>query len=85
VFLGSSDIGNVSGRIPAIHPFVAIMTSEGSDHTPEFATAASSERGRRVMLAATEALARTTVETLLSADLRDRAWSEHELNVSVRA
>jgi amidohydrolase len=85
VFLGSSDIGNVSGRVPAIHPFVAIMTSEGSDHTPEFATAASSERGRRVMLAATEALARTTVETLLSADLRDRAWSEHELNVSVRA
>jgi amidohydrolase len=85
VFLGSSDIGNVSVRVPAIHPFVAIMTSEGSDHTPEFATAASSERGRRVMLAATEALARTTVETLLSADLRDRAWSEHELKVSVRA
>ncbi|MFF8101536.1 hypothetical protein ACF07S_17555 [Streptomyces sp. NPDC016640] len=41
VYLGSSDIGNVSTRVPAIHPFVAIM-DDGSDHTPEFATAAAS-------------------------------------------
>jgi amidohydrolase len=34
IYLGSSDIGNVSGRVPAIHPFVAIMDSGGSDHTP---------------------------------------------------
>ncbi|WP_435860362.1 peptidase dimerization domain-containing protein [Streptomyces scabiei] len=33
VHQGSSDIGNVSGRAPAIHPFVAIMDSGGSDHT----------------------------------------------------
>ncbi len=78
VFLGSSDIGNVSGRVPAIHPFVAVMDEDGSDHTPEFAAAAASDRGRRVMLAATEALACTAVELLLSPDLRDRAWSEHE-------
>lgn len=34
VYLGSSDVGNVSGRVPAIHPFVAIMEEDGSDHTP---------------------------------------------------
>ena len=85
VFLGSSDIGNVSGRVPAIHPFVAIMDPDGSDHTPEFAAAAASDRARRVMLAATEALACTAVELLLSAELREQAWREHGGSVAVEA
>ena len=85
VFLGSSDIGNVSGRVPAIHPFVAIMDPDGSDHTPEFATAAASDRARRVLLAATEALACTAVELLLSAELREQAWREHGNSVAVVA
>ncbi|MFD1045577.1 peptidase dimerization domain-containing protein [Kibdelosporangium lantanae] len=33
VFLGSSDIGNVSVSVPAIHPFLAIMDSTGSAAT----------------------------------------------------
>ncbi|WP_030042713.1 amidohydrolase [Streptomyces resistomycificus] len=77
VYLGSSDIGNVSGRVPAIHPFVAIMDPEGSDHTAEFAEAAASERGRRAMVAAAEALACTAAEVLLRPDVRDRAWQDH--------
>ncbi|MFF4803218.1 amidohydrolase [Streptomyces sp. NPDC001351] len=85
VFLGSSDIGNVSGRVPAIHPFVAIMDPDGSDHTPEFATAAASDRARRVLLAATEALACTAVELLLSAELREQAWHEHGGSVATVA
>ena len=40
VYLGSSDVGNVSTRVPTIHPFVAIMDPDGSDHTPRFAAAA---------------------------------------------
>ncbi|GAA3440502.1 amidohydrolase [Kutzneria kofuensis] len=47
VFLGSSDIGDVSNTLPAIHPFVAIADADQSDHTPEFAAAAASPRGRR--------------------------------------
>ncbi|MGW5175450.1 amidohydrolase [Streptomyces sp. NPDC004082] len=77
VYLGSSDIGNVSTRVPAIHPFVAIMGEDASDHTPEFAEAAASERAREVLLAATEALACTAADVLLSAELRGRAWSGH--------
>ncbi|MEU0007904.1 amidohydrolase [Streptomyces sp. NPDC006314] len=76
VYLGSSDIGNVSGRVPAIHPFVAIMGAGGSDHTPEFAEAAASERGRRVLTAVVEALACTAVDVLRDADLRRRAWED---------
>ncbi|MEU6369620.1 amidohydrolase [Streptomyces sp. NPDC046931] len=77
VYLGSSDIGNVSARLPAIHPFVAIMNEEGSDHTAEFAEAAASERARTVLLAATEALACTAADVLLRPELREEAWRQH--------
>ncbi|MFF8905609.1 amidohydrolase [Streptomyces olivaceoviridis] len=76
VYLGSSDIGNVSGRVPAIHPFVAIMGADGSDHTPEFAEAAASQRARGVLTAVVEALACTAVDILRDADLRGRAWAD---------
>ncbi|MER5992839.1 amidohydrolase [Streptomyces viridosporus] len=76
VYLGSSDIGNVSTRVPAIHPFVAIM-DEGSDHTPEFAAAAASPRARDVLVAVTGALACTAADLLLDADLREEAWRLH--------
>ncbi|MGH3879708.1 MAG: amidohydrolase [Actinophytocola sp.] len=76
VFLGSSDIGNVSNTTPAIHPFVAIVDPELSDHTAEFAAAAASERGRTAMLAAAEALAATAVDVLTDPTFRDRAWTE---------
>jgi amidohydrolase len=74
IFLGSSDIGNVSTTVPAIHPFVAITCPEQSDHTPAFAEAAASPRGRDVMLAAAEALARTTVDLLSRPALVTQAW-----------
>ncbi|MEU9553880.1 amidohydrolase [Streptomyces fumanus] len=77
VYLGSSDIGNVSARVPAIHPFVAIMDEDGSDHTPEFAAAAASERARAVLPAVTQALACTAADVLLHAELRGRAWAGH--------
>ncbi|MFD9337820.1 amidohydrolase [Streptomyces sp. NPDC060028] len=75
VFLGSSDIGDVSGRVPAIHPFVAILGDGASDHTPAFARAAASGRGREVMLAAAEALACTAADVLTDAGLAARAWA----------
>ncbi|MET9505807.1 amidohydrolase [Streptomyces sp. NPDC006622] len=76
VHLGSSDIGNVSARVPAIHPFVAIM-DDGSDHTPEFAAATASPRARDVLVAVTEALACTAADVLSHADLRAEAWARH--------
>ncbi|ORT56014.1 amidohydrolase [Streptomyces sp. CB03238] len=75
VYLGSSDIGNVSTRVPAIHPFVAIMGSDASDHTPEFAEAAAGPRGRQVMLAAAEALACTAADVLLRTEISGQAWA----------
>jgi amidohydrolase len=76
VFLGSSDIGDVSNTIPAIHPFVAIADPDQSDHTPEFAAAAASPRGRTVMLAAAYALACTAVDVLTRPELLAQAWRD---------
>lgn len=76
VYLGSSDIGNVSTRVPAIHPFVAILGPAESDHTPEFAEAAAGARARRVTIAAAEALACTAADVLLDPLLAGDAWSD---------
>lgn len=77
VYLGSSDIGNVSTRVPAIHPFVAITGEDGSDHTPKFAEAAASPRAREVLIAAASALACTAADVLLSGALREEAWARY--------
>jgi amidohydrolase len=73
VFLGSSDIGDVSTRVPALHPFVAI-TDSGSDHTPRFAAAGAGDRARAVMLACAEALARTAADVLVCDGFREEIW-----------
>ncbi|MFE5301424.1 amidohydrolase [Streptomyces sp. NPDC056632] len=75
VYVGSSDIGNVSTRVPAIHPFVAILGPESSTHTPQFAEASAGQRARQVMLAAAEALACTAVDVLLRRDVAEIAWA----------
>lgn len=76
VFLGSSDIGNVSAVTPAIHPFVAIVDPDQTDHTPEFAAAAASPRARAVVLAAANALAGTAIDVLTEPALLAQAWTE---------
>lgn len=57
----SSDIGDVSQVVPAVHPFLSI--GDGiSYHTREFAEAARSERAHETMIVAAKALALTAVD-----------------------
>jgi amidohydrolase len=67
--VGSSDFGNLSQRVPALHPYVAMVSEGTSAHTPEFAAAAASERGMRAMRIAATALALTTADLLTSPSL----------------
>ncbi|MFC1912242.1 M20 family metallopeptidase [Chloroflexota bacterium] len=62
--LGSSDIGNVSRLVPAIHPSVAIAPVNVLLHSPEFAEAAVSEAGVRGFMDAAKAMAMTVVDLL---------------------
>jgi amidohydrolase len=53
---GSTDVGNISHVVPTSHPTIKIGDSSIIYHTPEFATAASSEFGFEGMLKATKAI-----------------------------
>ena len=61
---GSTDMGNVSQVVPAIHPFIAIAPPEVSSHSSEFAQAAISEVGNKGLLDAAKALSMTIVDLL---------------------
>jgi amidohydrolase len=74
--LGSTDMGNVSALVPAIHPTVAIAPPDVPIHTPEFRDVAASEAGHRGLLDAAKAMAMTAVDLLLDADLRRRIEEE---------
>ncbi len=76
---GSTDMGDVSHRVPAIHPWVAIC-DEGSTtcHQRAFAAAANTERGVCAARDAAKALAATAVEFLATPELRAAVKREFE-------
>ena len=69
---GSSDMGNLSHYLPAIHPYLAIVDPEIPGHSVEFREATTSPRGRQAMLNAAKMLAMTAWDFLNSSELRDR-------------
>jgi len=59
---GSTDMGNVSQMVPAIHPTVAMVPPEVGEHSLQFAAAAGSEAGSRALFDAARAMAMTVVD-----------------------
>lgn len=74
--LGSTDMGNVSQAVPAIHPYIEIAEEGIAGHSKEFAKASSSEKGYAAMISAAKALAMTTVDVLTDPSLVKRAKKE---------
>jgi len=70
---GSTDLGNVSYRVPAIHPMLAASPMNVTIHNAEFEQWAGSEMGDAAALDGAKALAMTAVDYFLDADLRERA------------
>ena len=69
-FTGSTDLGNVSVRVPAIHPTLAIAPPEVTIHAPEFAEWAASPRADEGTIDGAIGLALTAADFLADADLR---------------
>lgn len=67
----ATDMGNVSRRIPAIHPLIGIQTS-ALNHQPEFAAACATPSADRAVLDGAMALAWTVIDAALSPATRDR-------------
>ncbi|MDO5700637.1 MAG: M20 family metallopeptidase [Bowdeniella nasicola] len=75
---GSTDMGNVSVRVPSIHPMVAIAPGGVSLHTAHFADFAAEERADEVLAASARALAGTAADLVEDADLLAAVRQEFE-------
>jgi amidohydrolase len=75
---GSTDVGNVSQLIPAIHPMVGITRDSLSVHTAEFAKATATEEALRRMLEAAGAMAMTAADLLADPALLKKVKVEFE-------
>jgi amidohydrolase len=70
---GSTDCGNVSQRLPTIHPYIRISPDRVPGHSRDFARWARSPLARTGMLAGAKALALTALDLLASPDALVRA------------
>jgi amidohydrolase len=69
---GSSDIGNLSFYLPAIHPSVAIVDPLVPGHSRVFAEATMTPRGKDALVKAAKFLAMTGYDFLASSELREK-------------
>jgi len=82
---GSTDFGNVSYRVPSLHPMIQVADPNVSLHTREFAAAAVSPAGDAAVLDGAIGLALVALDYLSDADLRAAADAEFaaELRIDV--
>ena len=67
---GSTDMGNVSHRVPSIHPMLAAAPANVVIHNPEFAKWAGSDLGDAAALDGAKSLAMTAIDYLTSDNLQ---------------
>ncbi len=83
--MGSSDMGNVSQMVPAIHPYITIVDPGTGGHTPAFAAAAASERGNQALLRSAKAMAMTAIDLMTQPDLMAQARREFDSMIDQNA
>ncbi|MCZ2820488.1 M20 family metallopeptidase [Modestobacter sp. VKM Ac-2977] len=80
---GSTDLGNVSVRVPSIHPMIAIAGPDTSMHTTGFAEAAASPAGDKGVLDGAVGLALTALDALVDPAVLAAARAEFEADGGV--
>lgn len=75
---GSTDLGNVSYRVPSIHPMLAASPPNVTIHHPEFAKWARSELGDAAALDGAKTLAMTALDFFGDPQLRARVREAFE-------
>jgi len=73
---GSTDMGNVSQALPAIHPSIAIGPQTLVGHTQAMCEASRSPEGHRAVINAATCMAMTALDLYMCPELVDRAWAE---------
>ncbi len=60
--VGSTDMGNVSYKVPSIHPMIKVSPADVPIHTPDFANYAQGPEGDAAVIDGAKALAMTAVD-----------------------
>ncbi|MEM8766470.1 MAG: M20 family metallopeptidase [Pseudomonadota bacterium] len=80
---GSTDMGNVSYRVPSIHPMLACSPPSVVIHHPDFARYAGSESGDAAALDGAKTMALTTAEYLLDPALQSDVKQAFDVSVGL--
>lgn len=80
---GSTDMGNVSYRVPSIHPMLAAAPQNVVIHNPEFARWARSDMGDAAAIDGAKALAMTAIDYLNTPALQDSCRRAFEISVGL--
>jgi amidohydrolase len=75
---GSSDIGNLSRKLPTIHPYLAICDRSIPGHSAEFGKATRRPQGRDALIKATKMLAWTALDYLASPEIQRKVAEEFQ-------
>jgi amidohydrolase len=83
--VGSTDMGNVSYLVPAIHPMIKVAPPGVAIHTKDFAGWAQAAEGDRAVLDGAKAMAMTVADLWLRPDVLDAARRAFEEDDAIRA
>jgi metal-dependent amidase/aminoacylase/carboxypeptidase family protein len=84
-FAGSTDMGNVSHRVPSIHPMLAVAPPGVIIHNAEFARWAASDKGDAAVIDGAKTLAMTALDLMSDRSLLATAKSDFEATADVSA
>ena len=74
-FAGSTDMGNVSLAMPAIHPMIGIASAPAANHQPEFTEHCITESADQAVYDGALAMAWTAIDIAMDESIRERMMS----------
>jgi amidohydrolase len=84
-FAGSTDMGNVSHRVPSIHPMLAVAPASVIIHNAEFATWAASPEGDKGVIDGAIAMAQTALDLMLDPAMLATAKKDFQATAELSA
>jgi len=82
-FAGSTDMGNVSHRVPSIHPMLAVAPPGVIIHNAEFTRWAASDKGDAAVIDGAKALAMTALDLMTDPQLLAGARADFDATADV--
>jgi metal-dependent amidase/aminoacylase/carboxypeptidase family protein len=77
-YAGSTDMGNVSHRVPSIHPMLSVAPPGVIIHNPEFTRWAASDDGDKAVIDGAKSLAMTALDLMCDSALMSGVRSDFE-------